>query len=161
MGLFLKLLKLMKIIVNIICADERWREISSVESVIEQVIESVEQRHALKAEEVNVMLANTDYVRSVNERYRGKNKDTNVLSFESPAIMRSYCLGDIVLSFDQVFAEALEKEVSCLEHLMHLVVHGMLHLLGYDHEQEDDALKMEKEEVEILRSLGVPSPYIS
>lgn len=99
----------------------------------------------------------------LNGRFRGKPVPTNVLSFPaSPAphsVDRRAFLGDIVLARDTVFAEAAAAGIPPRHHLIHLVAHGLLHLLGFDHEQSGDAAEMEALEVEILAALAIPDPY--
>jgi probable rRNA maturation factor len=104
--------------------------------------------------------------RRLNRTYRGRDAATNVLSFTmadlaSPAAPADapVLLGDVVLAFATIEREATEQEKKLVDHLRHLVVHGVLHLLGFDHENAADAAAMEAREVEILERLGVPDPY--
>lgn len=106
--------------------------------------------------EVSLALADDAQVRVLNRDYRGKDKPTNVLSFESGD--RPF-LGDVVLALETVLAEAKDQGKKPADHLTHLVVHGVLHLLGHDHEKTSEARKMEQVEVEVLSGLGVPDPY--
>jgi probable rRNA maturation factor len=106
--------------------------------------------------EVSLALADDAQVRVLNRDYRGKDKPTNVLSFESGD--RPF-LGDVVLALETVLAEAKDQGKEPADHLTHLVVHGVLHLLGHDHEKTTEARKMERVEVEVLSGLGVPDPY--
>jgi probable rRNA maturation factor len=120
--------------------------------------------------EVSVKFTSDDEVRSLNAAYRGKDKPTNVLSFPmvEAGLLASFSagaggealLGDIVLAGGVCAAEAAEKGVSAADHATHLVVHGMLHLLGYDHEQGDEAAEaMEAIERAALAALGIADPY--
>jgi probable rRNA maturation factor len=120
--------------------------------------------------EVSVKFAGDEEVRSLNAAWRGKDKPTNVLSFPMfeaallPALGASaggeVLLGDIVLAHGVCAREAAEKGVAVADHAAHLVVHGMLHLLGYDHEQGDEAAEaMEAIERAALAGLGVADPY--
>lgn len=98
----------------------------------------------------------------LNATYRGKSTPTNVLSFPSVPIAGDgdvRRLGDIVLSAETIAREAGEQGISPLHHVQHLVVHGILHLLGFDHETDAEAEKMEDLEVEILERLGIANPY--
>jgi probable rRNA maturation factor len=106
--------------------------------------------------EVSLALADNAAVRVLNRDYRGKDKPTNVLSFESGE--RPF-LGDVVLALETVLAEAEDQGKPVADHLTHLVVHGVLHLLGHDHETAAGAKRMERVEVAILAGLGVPDPY--
>ena len=93
--------------------------------------------------------------RALNRDYRGKDAATNVLSFPQPAPL----LGDIILARETVVREAAEKGVSFEAHLVHLIIHGWLHLQGYDHETEADAARMEAIEIAALARLGIDNPY--
>jgi probable rRNA maturation factor len=99
--------------------------------------------------------------RALNERYRGRMGPTNVLSFpfENPDQLQPPLLGDIVLCAPVVQREAAAQGTAPEEHWAHLVVHGVLHLLGYDHEEEGEAAAMEGLEADILATLGFPDPY--
>ncbi len=119
--------------------------------------------------EVSLVLADDAFVRDLNREYRGQDKATNVLSFASDSANESpvfsggpggpRMLGDIIVAFETVFAEASAQGKTLADHLCHLVVHGMLHLLGYDHEQDPAAEKMEALEVKILATLEIADPY--
>ena len=107
---------------------------------------------------VAILLTDDDAVAELNTRFRGKPKSTNVLSF--PAAQSAYPhLGDVALAYGVCAAEAQAQGKSLADHLTHLVVHGVLHLLGYDHEAEADAEVMEQMECEILRRFGIADPY--
>ena len=105
--------------------------------------------------ELTVVLADDAMVKELNRDFRGKNKPTNVLSFPGDGH-----LGDIVLAFETVAREAEEQGKSIRAHTQHLLVHGVLHLLGYDHMKDDEAEHMEKKEIKILKKLGVTNPYL-
>jgi len=114
---------------------------------------------------VGVILTGDAEQRQLNRTYRGKDSPTNVLSFAltepgaplpagSPVL-----LGDVVLDFETVAREAAEQDKLLADHLRHLVVHGVLHLFGFDHETDTEAATMEARETAILKGLGVPPPY--
>lgn len=105
---------------------------------------------------LSIVFANDAFVKDLNHTYRGKNKPTNILSFESDE--EGY-LGDMILAFETIVREAEEQGKTLADHLTHLLVHGLLHLLGYDHEQESDAEVMENKEIMILKGLGIENPY--
>jgi probable rRNA maturation factor len=112
--------------------------------------------------EIAVLLADDARVREVNRQWRAKDKPTNVLSFPGAPperIAQAPFLGDIILAFETTAAEALAEEKLLDHHMMHLVVHGVLHLLGYDHMTLRDAERMEGLESAILASLDIPDPY--
>lgn len=108
--------------------------------------------------EVVVLLSDDDAVAALNQRYRGRSGPTNVLSFPAVETARPL-LGDLVLAFGVCLAEAEAQGKPLGHHLAHLVVHGTLHLMGRDHQDELEAEAMEAEERTILASLGVPDPY--
>jgi probable rRNA maturation factor len=112
--------------------------------------------------EVSLLLADDAALRALNGRWRGKDKPTNVLSFPAatPATLaRSPVLGDIAIAWETLAAEAGEEGKTVGDHFCHLVVHGFLHLVGYDHETAEDAETMEALERTILAELGVSDPY--
>lgn len=114
--------------------------------------------------EASVALSSDAHVRALNATYRGKDKPTNVLSFPAVASLPSDAgapryLGDIILAAETVEHEAVELGIPPLHHLQHLVVHGILHLLGYDHEGDAEADEMEALEIRILAHMGIPNPY--
>lgn len=117
--------------------------------------------------EVSLLLTGDDHIHELNREYRGKDKPTNVLSFASldgddgasfpqgPEIH----IGDIVIAYDTVAREAVDLAIPFRNHYIHLLIHGMLHLLGYDHMEESEAESMESLEIQILNGLGIENPY--
>lgn len=95
---------------------------------------------------------------SLNNQYRKKNKPTNVLSF---LINNKPLLGDIILCHSVIKKEALEQKKRIEHHYAHLIIHGYLHFLGFNHTKNDDALIMENKEISILKKLGINNPYTS
>lgn len=123
-------------------------------------------RHAgLTDSEISVKFTDDEEVRALNAAWRGKTKPTNALSFpmaEEAELASAQLLGDIVLAHGVCTAEAAEKQIAVESHAAHLVVHGTLHLLGYDHETGDaDAEEMEWVEREALAAIGIADPYLS
>jgi probable rRNA maturation factor len=112
--------------------------------------------------ELTIRLVDEEESRALNSQYRGKDKPTNVLSFpfEAPAQIELDLLGDLVICAPVVGKEAKEQEKPELSHWAHMVVHGTLHLLGYDHTEDQEADEMEAIEVSILSKLGFPDPYL-
>jgi probable rRNA maturation factor len=113
--------------------------------------------------EACIVLADDALVQSLNRSFRGKDAPTNVLSFPfhggPPGATRSRHVGDVVLAAETILNEASEQGVAPVQHLQHLVVHGLLHLLGFDHDTAAQAEAMERLEIQILATLGVPDPY--
>ncbi len=112
--------------------------------------------------EVCIALSSDAHVQELNASYRGKDKPTNVLSFPAPASPRRQTLaflGDIIIARETVEREAAEKSIPFADHLQHLTIHGLLHLLGYDHENVADAEIMEGLETGILHRMGIADPY--
>lgn len=111
--------------------------------------------------ELTIRIVDEEEMQQLNRDYRGKDKTTNVLSFpfEAPPEIPLDLLGDIVICRQVIEKEAQEQNKSIQAHWMHMVVHGSLHLLGYDHINDDEAEEMEALEIEIMQSLGCANPY--
>ena len=107
--------------------------------------------------DVTILLTDDAVVRDLNTRFRGKDALTNVLAF--PSTPATGQLGDIALAFGVCDREAAEQHKTLADHLSHLVVHGVLHLIGHDHETDEDATAMEAMERRVLADLGVADPY--
>ncbi|MFI4974271.1 MAG: rRNA maturation RNase YbeY [Caulobacterales bacterium] len=106
-----------------------------------------------------ISLSSDAAVRDLNARFRGKDAATNVLSFPPPDAFAAESLGDVALAYGVCAREASEQGKPLADHLQHLVAHGVLHLLGYDHQRDAEAEAMEALERDILAGLGVPDPY--
>ena len=113
--------------------------------------------------ELSIVFTDNEAMRALNAQWRGKDKPTNVLSFPafplSPGDPPGPMLGDIVIAFETVKSEAELEGKPFDDHLRHLVVHGFLHVLGYDHENDTDAEEMEAAERAILADMGIADPY--
>ena len=122
-------------------------------------------QEALNSDDVSVTVRIVDEfeMTELNEHYRGKAGPTNVLSFpfENPPGAESNILGDIVVCASVLEREAHEQNKTLMSHWAHILVHGVLHLQGYDHETDEEAQEMEAMEVEILSHLGYPDPYVA
>ena len=148
-----------KPIINFILLEKRWEKcIPSWQVEIPYALEKTAE--ALGKDfselEVSVVLADDKEVQTLNKTFRHKDKPTNVLSFPSDEKEE---LGDIILAFETIMREAIDAEISPLHHTIHLIVHGFLHLLGYDHENENEAHHMESMEIQILKALNISNPY--
>ena len=144
--------------VDVIFNSKAWKTAApAIKKIITRAVTA-----ALKAErikkpvELSVVLATDAAVQKLNKAYRGKDKPTNVLSFPAgdPSL-----LGDVVLAYGTVAREARAEKKPFQNHVSHLAVHGVLHLLGYDHEKASEAETMEARETKILAGLGIPDPY--
>lgn len=109
-----------------------------------------------KNAEVSIILTDDSEIHAINRQYRNIDRPTNVLSFE---LGDDVLLGDIYISLDTVAREAKQMGIPITAHAAHMVVHGVLHLLGYDHIDDNDAIVMEKKEIQILKKLGIKNPY--
>ena len=110
--------------------------------------------------ELNIRIVGDEESRQLNHQYRGKDKPTNVLSFQGEPELESLpVLGDLVICAPVVAREAVEQGKPARAHWAHMVIHGCLHLLGHDHEQDSEALRMEALETRILKRLGFSNPY--
>lgn len=139
-------------------ADDWTDAIDDVEAVVERAAVAA---LGMEAGGLVILLATDETVRDLNDRFRGKDRPTNVLSFPAAGMPGAdpQPLGDIVLAYGVCAREAEEQSKTLRNHLTHLVVHGVLHLLGRDHEADAEAEAMEGEERVILASLGVSDPY--
>ncbi|EAQ67026.1 hypothetical protein MED121_13900 [Marinomonas sp. MED121] len=112
--------------------------------------------------ELTVRIVDEEESQNLNHQYRGKDKSTNVLSFpfEVPDGIELPLLGDLVICRQVVEKEAVEQNKKLFHHWAHMVIHGTLHLRGFDHIKEDDAQEMESLEISILGQLDIPNPYL-
>ena len=149
----------MSVKTEIVVASALWAE-DEAEEAIRRAIAAAEALFEPADAEVGVLLCDDAEIRRLNAQWRDKDTATNVLSFPAAA-HNATCLhlGDIAIARETVEREATEEGKSLVDHLTHLTVHGYLHLLGFDHETDDDAEEMESLEREILASLGIADPY--
>jgi probable rRNA maturation factor len=150
---------------NIFLESPIWEEnLPNYEDLIEEAIDTVKQHFQdLPAEAtMSVVLADDAFIQTLNLKYRGKEKPTNVLSFpahDDDDPNPGDELGDIVLAYETIAAEAAEQNKTVEHHVQHLIIHGFLHLMGYDHEEDDEADHMESLEIQLLEQLGIANPY--
>lgn len=142
--------------------DAAWEAIPGLQALAEQAVAAALQGRE-EAGEVFLLFTSDDEIQLMNRNWRGKDKATNVLSFpaaDMPLPQGEVTpLGDVVLAYGTVAREAAEQGKKPTEHACHLIVHGVLHLLGYDHETDQEAEEMENEERLILARLGIADPY--
>ncbi len=142
-------------------ADDRWQVLGDCEQLAARVLGLAAQRLG-EGGEAAVLLTDDAEMRALNKQWRGLDKPTDVLSFpgDSPEIPgQPQYLGDIAIGFETARRDAQEMDRAFEGHIAHLLIHGFLHLLGYDHIEAEDAKVMEPLEVELLASLGWPDPY--
>lgn len=145
----------------------RWRKIlpEAEALVTKTVLISLKKLGVSGSVELGVRLTSCDEIAELNHKYRGQNRPTNVLSFPQDTetfISIDVCrpLGDVVVGFEIIEQEAMEQNKSFAAHLAHMIVHGVLHLMGHEHENENDAIAMEGEEKDILISMGFTDPTV-
>jgi len=153
------------LIVEVVRLGGDWSAIEPVERLVAGVAAALEAEVDLGEAVVTATLAlsSDPHVRDLNRTHRGQDKPTNVLSFPAPAIERAAgepdFLGDVVVGVETLKREAADEGKTLADHFQHLVLHGLLHLAGYDHENEDDAREMEAVEVAALARLAIADPY--
>ena len=144
---------------DVIIEDDGWTALGALGPMIEVcAAEASALAPGLLGGEASLCLTDDEALRDLNQRFRGKDKPTNVLSFPAAAAFRPF-LGDIAVAYGVLSREAAEKGIALADHLAHLIIHGLLHLIGYDHETAHDAAVMEDLETRILARLGVNDPY--
>jgi probable rRNA maturation factor len=144
-----------------------WRELEPVAPVVDRLVGAAAEYLPGQAQSAaaTLVLASDARVRALNRQWRGKDSPTNVLSFPAapiPAKAAGHAeafLGDIVLASETLLREAAEAGIETSHHFQHLVLHGLLHLLGFDHETEDEADVMEGLEIRVLAALGIANPF--
>ncbi|GGG32399.1 rRNA maturation RNase YbeY [Chelatococcus composti] len=151
--------------IDIAVESEGWDELAGADVLVARAAQAALDaggRPVAPGAEVSIVLSDDETVRALNARWRGKDKPTNVLSFPACApeqLASAPHIGDVIIAFETTRREADEEGKALADHLSHLVVHGMLHLLGYDHETDVEAEEMEGLEVRILAGLGIADPY--
>ena len=160
--------------VDVVIEDARWTELKLKQIANQAFFEtlfSLDLHH--KSFSCCVLACDNKQIKQLNNKFRGKNCPTNVLSF--PARLENfevestltptetnnpYDLGDIAIAFDICKKEATCSKLKFEHHVYHLIIHSVLHLLGFDHEEDENARKMEKIEVQVLAKLGISNPYL-
>jgi probable rRNA maturation factor len=151
--------------IDIAIEAEGWARVEGLDALVARAVEAGLAEAPLQpmtGAELSILMTNDARMREINRAWRGQDKPTNVLSFPAvppDRIAASALLGDIALAWETVQAEAVAEKRTIDAHLSHLVIHGLLHLLGEDHETEAEAERMETREVAALARLGYASPY--
>jgi probable rRNA maturation factor len=157
---------------EVIVRSALWQKRRTAKSVIKKAISAAAQAASTAPAELAIVLSNDSGIQALNRDWRGKDQPTNVLSFPAAPIQSARkgssksrvpppYIGDIVIAYQTTAREAVADGKPFDHHLAHLAVHGYLHLLGYDHENDRDAEIMERLERRILKRLAVPDPYAS
>lgn len=165
----------MKIDLGLIIEHKPWKmepfaKKKVISKIISTTLKAIPAFQNIKDLEIAVLLTNDEKMQQLNGEFRDKNKPTNVLSFPDVEIKprdlleflseKEYIyIGDIAIGYDIVKLEAIEANISMHDHFVHLLVHGILHLIGYDHMNDKDEKEMMDLEIQILQKLGIGSPY--
>ncbi|WP_411507542.1 rRNA maturation RNase YbeY [Brucella anthropi] len=151
--------------IDIMIEAGNWPDEASLESLVGKSVQAAWSNLGLRdaKSELSVVFTDDASIQTLNAEWRGKDKPTNVLSFPAFPVKAGSqpgpMLGDIIIARETVEREAREEGKPLENHLTHLIVHGFLHLLGYDHETDEEADVMEAREREILHALAIPDPY--
>ena len=150
--------------VDIVVDSAQWKTQRGAEAMLRRALAEAATMASISGGELAVVLTDDAVIRALNRDWRGKDAPTNVLSFPAPTEARGQgaaprLLGDIVIAYETAAREARADNKPFLQHLAHLAVHGFLHLLGYDHETDEEADAMEGLEAGILARLDIPDPY--
>jgi len=146
--------------IDVLVESELWTKANDAGSVVKRAVEEAAVMLSTPRAELAIVLTDDSAIRSLNRVWRGVDAATNVLSFPTSRTGGARRLiGDVVLAYETIAREARAQRKPFAHHLAHLAVHGFLHLLGYDHERDGDAERMEGIERDVLRRLGIADPY--
>ena len=160
--------------VDLIMEDARWKTLNLIQIANAAFKETLSQLN-LKSENFIccILACNNKKIEDLNAQFRGKKNSTNVLSFPSKVEVYETIngsqsetnadpleLGDIAIAYEVCKTEAIVSKIEFEEHVCHLIIHSVLHLLGFDHDEEKNAVEMEKIEVQVLAKLGISNPYV-
>ena len=150
---------------DLVIENEAWGQVPNLELIAEQAVAAALPKGE-QSKIITLLFSDDETMQELNKDWRGKDAPTNVLSFPAPKDQpvppgELPLLGDIVLGFGTCAREAQEAGKTLTNHTCHLIVHGVLHLLGYDHVDDQEAEKMEAAEIKILSTLNISNPYLS
>jgi len=153
--------------VDVLIESDAWQMLPEAEDIARRAIAAAAASSTELGDrkaELSILLCDDETITALNGRWRGQEKPTNVLSFptlplQGAVTCEKASLGDIAIAYGTLMREAGESGKAASAHLAHLVVHGFLHLLGYDHQTDDEAERMERVERDILARIGVADPY--
>ena len=143
---------------DLLVEDDRWTRLGDLEVLTRKALGAAAALPEPVSGRIALLLADDAALQTLNRDFRGKDKPTDVLSFPSLPMDRPF-LGDIAVAFDTSAADAASQGKALGDHLCHLIIHGCLHLLGFDHEADTEAEEMEALEIKALASLGIANPY--
>jgi probable rRNA maturation factor len=155
----------MKLDISIDRSSPLWAALPTAESLAERAILASAETCGVKLRdeaEISVQLVDDEQIRALNARWRGLDKPTNVLSFPASPVEKlpfAPLLGDIVVAYETMRREADDDDISLSDHFAHLIVHGFLHLMGFDHQNDRDADEMEALETRVLAGMEIADPY--
>ncbi len=151
-----------KLKIDVLIDSGQWKKAAKIRQLVRRAVSEAAAMQSTTGSELAIVLTDDSAVRELNRLWRGVDAPTNVLSF--PAATKRGAdepahIGDIVLAYETIEREARDEGKPLANHVAHLVVHGYLHLLGFDHEKNAEAEDMEHAERQILRRLAIPDPY--
>ena len=155
----------MKLSLELRCEHDAWKPLGPLRKLVRTALDAALVTPPVRPQpgaEISLLFTGDAQMRVINKAWREIDKPTNVLSFPAAApgmIANSPMLGDIVIAYETVEREARSENKTFEDHLVHLVIHGLYHLLGDDHETEENALLMETREAQALKRLGIGDPY--
>ena len=134
---------------------------SGLKDKLQSIVSLIFREEGLVDSEINLRILDDEEMKKLNYKFRNKNFTTNVLSFQSDdiSIKHTKNIGDIAISSDYVEREAVEEGKFFEDHMIHMLAHGVYHILGYDHQNEETALIMENKEINILNKININNPY--
>ena len=134
---------------------------SGLKDKLQSIVSLIFREEGLVDNEINLRIIDDAEMKKLNHKFRNKNLTTNVLSFQSDdiSIKHTKNIGDIAISSEYVEREALEEGKFFEDHMIHMLAHGVYHILGYDHQNEETALIMENKEINILNKININNPY--
>ncbi len=152
----------MNVTVDLAIENPSWTALGDLQSLAERAAEAAFREAGFVPEagtELSCLFGSDASIRELNARWRGIDKPTNVLSFPATGPGAGLLLGDVALAFETVAREAAAENKPIRDHVVHLIVHGVLHLVGHDHEDDEEASVMEALETRALNRLGLADPY--
>ena len=134
---------------------------SGLKDKLQSIVSLIFREEGLLDSEINLRILDDEEMKKLNHKFRNKNLTTNVLSFQSDDISIKYTknIGDIAISSEYVEREAVEEGKFFEDHMIHMLAHGVYHILGYDHENNENAMIMENKEIKTLKKINIINPY--